>query len=241
MGIWNRSSSSSKDEREERPEVHWYSPRVLGPTFVLTSGFIGGFYVYRAYLRRVPNTLKIPDYFFRKRTMLGKVVSVGDADNFHFYHTPGGIFGGWGWLRHAPETNQRGLSGETIHVRLCGVDAPEASHFGKPAQPYSAEALEWLRGFVLGKRVRLTPLARDQYQRTVGDATIRTFWGRKNISAEMLKNGWAVVYESKVGSEFNGKEDLFRKLEAESRRKRIGIFQKGGKFESPGEYKRRTR
>jgi endonuclease YncB( thermonuclease family) len=58
------------------------------------------------------------------------------------------------------------LKGKTIHVRLAGVDAPEVrkilfmdpawsdgqdcwhplrqlAHFGKPAQPYSREALEW--------------------------------------------------------------------------------------------------
>jgi endonuclease YncB( thermonuclease family) len=182
----------------------------------------------------------MPDSFFRKRSLYGVVTSVGDADNFHFYHTPGGILGGWGWLRHVPKPGRRALlRGQTIHVRLCGVDAPEAAHFGKPAQKWSGEALTWLRSYVLRKRVRVLPLSRDQYGRTVAQATIWKWNGKRNISLEMLRNGWAVVYESKQGAEFNGQEDVYKKLEKQARRKRIGMFQQGTKnLVTPGEYKK---
>lgn len=146
---------------------------------------------------------------------------------------------GWGWLRKVPQTN-REAKGQTLHVRICGIDAPEGSHFGKPSQKYYKEALAWLREFVLGKRVRILPLARDQYGRTVAEAKIWTWTGRKNVGLEMVRHGWAVVYEAKTGAEFNGKEDQYRALEADAKRKRLGIFRRGAKhLETPAEYKRR--
>jgi endonuclease YncB( thermonuclease family) len=234
-------NNNKKEPPPKEPSSFRSYETIISSTVICTT-FIGGFYIYRAYFRRIPSANRIPDYFLRKRSMLGKVTSVGDADNFHFYHTPGGVFGGWGWLRHAPDINSRGLKDQTIHVRLCGVDAPEGAHFGKPAQMYSEESLEWLRSYILGRKVRIIPLARDQYQRVVSQATVWKLTGRKNISKEMLRNGWAVVYESRSGAEFNGYEEEFRYLELQSRRKKIGIFQKGIKhFVSPGEYKKASK
>ena len=48
-----------------------------------------------------------------------------------------------------------------------GVDAPEAAHFGKEAQPYAAEALNWLKAEVEGKRLWVQLIRRDQYGRIV--------------------------------------------------------------------------
>lgn len=227
-------------EEKDRAVPSVFSLEAAVPAAILTSTFLTGFYVYRQYLRRIPTSIRVPDKFLKRRSLFGVVTSVGDPDNFRFYHTPGGRLAGWGWLRPLPKTNKRGLGSQTLHVRLNGVDAPECAHFGKPAQPYADDALAWLRGFVLGKRVRIYPLSKDQYQRTVCEAKIWTWTGRKNISAEMLRNGWATVYEAKVGAEFNGHEDLFFQLEKDSKRKKRGIFKKGTKsFESPREYKRK--
>lgn len=225
-------------KKDEDKGISFFSFKVLLPTMILTGSAIGSFYIYRLYFRRIPISRKIPESFYRKRSMLGRVISVGDGDNFHFYHTPGGIFAGWGWLRHAPPVNARKMNGHTIHVRLNGVDAPEGAHFGRPAQKWCDEALQWLRSYILGRKVRIKPLAMDQYQRTVAEAIIWTWTGSRNVSAEMLKNGWGVVYEAKTGAEFNGKEEWFRKLEAVSRKKKIGMFQDGEKLVTPGQYKK---
>lgn len=48
-----------------------------------------------------------------------------------------------------------------------GVDAPEAAHFGKEAQPYAFEALNWLKGEIEGKRLWVQLIRRDQYGRIV--------------------------------------------------------------------------
>lgn len=49
------------------------------------------------------------------------------------------------------------------------MDAPELAHFGNPAQPHGKESLEWLTKTVLGKRLRVQVLRRDQYGRIVSD------------------------------------------------------------------------
>lgn len=240
------------------------SPSILIPTLTLTTSFLAAFYLYTTFLRRIPTSGQVPDSYLKRRSMFGYVTSVGDPDNFRFFHTPGGRLAGWGWLRPLPKLNQRGrgpaaragkspgllglrsqsppqsTTSQTLHVRLNGVDAPECAHFGKPAQPYSDEALAWLRSYLLGKRVRIFPLSKDQYQRTVCEARVWTWTGRKNVSAEMLRRGWATVYEAKSGVQFNGHEAAFRRLEGQAKRKRKGMFVNGeAGLETPREYKQK--
>lgn len=229
---------------------------------ILTGSCLTSFYLYRRYFRQIPTSALVPQSFFRKRRLFGLVTSVGDGDNFHFFHTPGGRALGWGWLRplfpvldkpNSKLSNYRLLNNtkrkinwsqktQTLHIRLAGVDAPECAHFGRPAQPFSSEALAWLRQFLLGRSVRILPLSHDQYGRTVAEVTIRggkwyNCWKTYNVSAEMLKAGWATVYEAKSGAEFNGRKALFIALEAEAKRKKKGIFVQGNKLVTPRQYK----
>lgn len=252
----SKREPAAKDSKSASESM--LSPQVVFSTTIVTSTILASVYFYKNYLRRIPNSSFIPPKYFRSRRLLGVVTSVGDGDNFHFFHTPGGLLAGWGWIRPIPEAVKKSNRGrkplakaencvkktvvkQTIHVRLNGVDAPECAHFGKPAQPYAQEALAWLRSTLLDRRVRLLPLAPDQYGRTVGEVHVQgnrwyNFFRKFNVSAEMLKNGWATLYEAKSGAEFNGRKALFQSLQAEAQRKRKGIFiQK--KFETPREYK----
>lgn len=52
------------------------------------------------------------------------------------------------------------------------MDAPELAHFGRPAQPYGAEALTYLRALILHRNVRVQLYRRDQYERVVGTAWV---------------------------------------------------------------------
>lgn len=70
-----------------------------------------------------------------------------------------------------------------------------------------------------------------------------TFW-RRDVSLQMLRDGWATVYEAKQGAEFGGEktEQKYRREEETAKRKGRGIWglaKKGGTFESPREYKRK--
>jgi endonuclease YncB( thermonuclease family) len=65
------------------------------------------------------------------------------------------------------ELSTPGLKDQTIHIRIAGVDAPEAAHFGRPAQPFAPEALAWLKNSIEGKTVYCQLIRRDQYSRIV--------------------------------------------------------------------------
>lgn len=128
-----------------------------------------------------------------------------------------------------------------IHVRLAGIDAPELPHFGRPAQPFSREALDWLTKYVLHKHVRAYVYRRDQYERVV--ASVYTWNGlfRRNVGLEMLKTGLATVYEAKTGAEFgDGLEEKYRETESWAKSNKRGMWAADPKaFESPRAYKTR--
>ncbi|KAE8145344.1 putative endonuclease lcl3 [Aspergillus avenaceus] len=251
------------NERKDPKNLNWENslnaidwaaftePRTLIPTVILTTGIVGALRFHRRYLRRFNDSVSISPTFYRKRSILGQVTSVGDGDGFRLYHTPGGRLAGWGWLpwKKVP-TSKKELKDKTISVRLAGVDAPERAHFGKPEQPYAREAHEWLTSYVLNRRVRVLVHRQDQYQRVVASAYVRRAldflpFRQRDISFEMLRRGLATVYEAKAGSEFGGPdlEAKYRKAESLAKQKGTGLW-KGyargkGNWESPREYKTR--
>ncbi|KAI1345218.1 SNase-domain-containing protein [Xylariaceae sp. FL0016] len=251
MTWWPFASKSSKDNDPSRRPVawsdslngtdwqHYKDPRTWVPTLLLTTTALVSVQLYRSYLRRIPGAVHVRPNFFRKRSLFGKVTSVGDGDNFHLFHTPGGRLTGWGWLRRVPQ-KRADLKNKTIPIRIAGIDAPECAHFGRPAQPFSTDALAWLSDYVLGRRVRARIYKRDQYDRIVATVFVRRFLIRRDVGLEMLKRGLATTYEAKTGAEFGGLEDKYKAAEAKAKAKQRGIW--GGKpqfFESPRDYKTR--
>jgi len=100
----------------------------------------------------------------RRPRIMGYVTAVNDGDNVRVAHVP--------LLRRPfgqPKLDKKVLLSEcTINVRLAGVDAPEAAHWGHEAQPYSKEAREYLSKITLNKFACVYPHRRDQYERIVG-------------------------------------------------------------------------
>jgi len=232
---------------------HYTSPQTLIACTLTTATTLALVRVYKTYLRRIPTAKHLKPGFFRRRGLYGYVTRVGDGDNFHLFHTPGGRFAGWGWFpgRKVQEFKQAELTGKTVRVRIAGVDAPEMAHFGKPAQPFGKEALEWLRGYLLGRYVRVKVFRPDQYERVVGMVSRRRWvvW-RTDVGLEMLRRGLATVYEAKFGSEFGGKEERYREAEKRAKEKGVGMWQEQGLMgkllgrskavETPREFKTRT-
>ena len=77
---------------------HYTDPRNIIPVVLLTSTCLLSARLYRSYLRRIPQAVSIRPSFWRRRSLFGKVTSVGDGDNFRIFHTPGGFLAGWGWI-----------------------------------------------------------------------------------------------------------------------------------------------
>jgi endonuclease YncB( thermonuclease family) len=226
--------------------TEYTSPDVLIPTAIMTSTILVGHRLYRLYLRRISGATRIGTSFWRKRSLLGRVTSVGDGDGFRLFHTPGGRLTGWDWLPWRKVPTGKHLKDQTISIRLAGVDAPETAHFGKPAQHGGQEALEWLTGYIHKRRVRAFVLKKDQYDRAVARVSVwRWFW-RRDVGLEMLKRGLATVYEAKTGVEFGGAEweRRYRKAEALAKKRGKGIWavrKNKDHWESPRDFKTRTK
>ncbi|KAL8834059.1 MAG: hypothetical protein Q9170_003951 [Blastenia crenularia] len=249
---WPWSSSSQKSDENPPPPLtdalresswdHYRDPRNLIPVVLLTTITLSLAAFYRSYLRRVPQAINIGSNFWHRRSLFGRVTSVGDADNFRLFHTPGGRLAGWEILpwRKVPGKSKE-LKEKTIHIRLAGIDAPEMAHFGKPAQPFSKEAFEFLNSYILHRRVRAYVYRRDQYDRAVATVYIRKWFLRRDVGLQMLKRGLAGVYEAKSGAEFGKLEEKYRRTEKWARGKRKGMWSGDMKrFESPRDYKTRT-
>lgn len=86
--------------------------RRWGPIGLTVIGTLAALGFWQQYLRRFSGATSVQESFFRRRTLFGKVTSVGDGDGFHLFHTPGGRLAGWGWLRKIPQTRAN-LKGNT--------------------------------------------------------------------------------------------------------------------------------
>ncbi|KAI4122994.1 MAG: hypothetical protein LQ338_005502 [Usnochroma carphineum] len=245
--------SSKAEDRTEEKSPSWADPanatdwsryrdpRNVVPVAILTGSTLLLSTFYRSYLKRIPQAINIAPSFWRKRSLFGRVTSVGDADNFRIFHTPGGRLAGWGWLpwRRVPKTSKE-LKDNTVHIRIAGIDAPELAHFGRPAQPFSKEAFDFLTSYILHRRVRAYIYKRDQYDRAVATVYVRKWLLRRDVGLQMLKRGLATVYEAKSGAEFGKLEDKYRSTEKWAKLKKKGMWSGNRKgYESPRDYKTR--
>ena len=122
----------------------------------------------------------------------GKVIKVSDGDTLTVL-TPKGHF---------------------ISVRLYGVDCPEARQNG------GSEATEFTRSLAFMEEVRLTPMSKDQYGRTV--AVVHLKDGR-NLNEELLKSGHAWLYTSYCHESFCA---AWKMLEQKAKQEKKGLWAK---------------
>ncbi len=107
------------------------------------------------------------------------------------------------------------------HVRMLGIDAPEAGFGNKPREDFSAEATDWLRDRIEGREValRIDYPKTDRYGRTLAwvfeaDGTL--------VNQQMLSAG-----RVKLLAAFGLPVDLeptLRQAESEARIRRIGLW-----------------
>ena len=122
---------------------------------------------------------------------------------------------------------QHVIDGDTLvlrdgrHVRMLGIDAPEAGFHGKSPEPFSVEATDWLRDRIEGREValRIDYPKTDRYGRTLAwvfepDGTL--------VNAQMLSAG-----RVKLLADFGLPADLepaLRQAESEARIRKIGLW-----------------
>ncbi|CAI9629321.1 unnamed protein product [Alternaria burnsii] len=223
----------------------------LQRSWTIGQARFAGVRLYKTYLRRIPTVNHIKPRYYRRKGIFGQVTSVGDADNFRLFHTPGGRIAGWGILPWKKVPSKReDLVRQTLHIRIAGVDAPELAHWGREAQPFAKEAHGWLINLIHTRRVRAYIYRRDQYDRIVAQVFVRRWFFKKDVGLEMLRAGLATVYEAKTGAEFGTAEEKYRAAEKKARESKVGMWAKPSfaqrlvgtsskTLESPREYKNR--
>lgn len=125
------------------------------------------------------------------------------------------------------------IRGETIRIRLYGVDAPEGKQTCEDATARrylcgsrAADALSEIVG--RNGRVTCAEEERDRYGRIV--AVCRA--NGRDINAEMIRQGWAVEYKQYSDGRYADEE-------AEARKAKRGLW--SGKFIEPWEWRRGER
>ena len=107
------TSPNNNDPWHKTALSHLTQPSVLLSSAGLTLASLGAIRVYKRHLRRLTSIGHIKPEDFRRKSIFGKVTSVGDGDNFRLYHTPGGRWAGWGWGRRVPEKREE-LKDQTV-------------------------------------------------------------------------------------------------------------------------------
>ena len=114
-------------------------------------------------------------------------------------------------------------SGEKIKVRVADIDCPETT------QAYGLEAKEFVMNQVKGKVVELVIIDTDRYGRKVA----RVLYGGKDLSEELVRNGYAWHYK-----QYSSDKQL-AKLEQEARVKKLGLWKDPSPV-APWEFRKRN-
>ncbi len=126
------------------------------------------------------------------------------------------------------------------------MDCPELQKKSTdpPSQPFAQEAKEYTTQLVLGKRVKVTLLSKDQYGRAIGKVEtprpVVPFLKSKDISMELVRNGLATIYTGR-GAEYVGNKDVLQQMETEARKRKRGIWSQGDDMVSPSNFKRQQK
>jgi len=182
--------------------------------------------------RRIRTALDINSADLEKhRVFRGKVVAVSDGDTLRIRHRP------W-WVRLMPMPKNVHKADQSIAVRVGAVDCPEVAHFGKKDQPFAQDAKKFTTEKLLGKRVRMRALVRDQYGRLVASITYGPWFARRSLAKELIQKGLAVVYRQTGAEEgYEGKGKMYDQLEKKAKEQKRGLWSQGEDLVMPSEYK----
>ena len=170
------------------------------------------------------------EYFSDHKVIFGRVERVVDGDTIRVRHCP---------LTCSERDKNTKLSDSTLTIRMYGIDSPEL-HKQKsdpPSQPFAEEAKEFTSSLVLDKIVQIKLLEKDKYSRAVGK--VQTIL-QQDVSLELAERGLATMYKG-VGADYDGKREVFEALQADAKRKKLGVWSLGDQMVSPAEFKRQQK
>ncbi len=117
-------------------------------------------------------------------------------------------------------------NGEKIRIRLYGIDCPELK-----GEPFGRKAKKYTRDMVLGKLVKIEPVDRDRYGRTVAWVEV----DGRNLNHELLKTGLAWWYWK-----YAPNDSTLQTLEESARRQNVGVWSQPNPI-PPWEWRKKMR
>jgi micrococcal nuclease len=122
-----------------------------------------------------------------------------------------------------------------LRIRMFGIDAPETPKGAKfPGQPFGAEAEDYLKQLVAGKRVKVEIYQVDRYKRLLSTV----FLDGKDINLAMIEAGLAEVYRGPESG--NPYKEPYQAAEEAARSVKKGMWTQGDRDESPRAYRKRV-
>lgn len=100
-------------------------------------------------------------------------------------------------------------AGETIRIRLHGIDAPEHG------QRFNRESAAYVKGVVGGRKVRIRRVDVDQFERLIGEIWL----GDQRVNGEIVRAGFAWHYR-----QYAGDDSELAQAEAEARHQGRGLW-----------------
>ncbi len=123
-----------------------------------------------------------------------------------------------------------------IKVRLVGIDTPETKkRKNKPGQPFGQKAKKFLARMVLNKQVFIKGYGTGPYNRILAVVYV----GKKNVNLELIKAGYAEVYQGKPPKGFDLSPYLA--VEAQAKSQRRGMWSQGDKYISPKNWRKKNK
>ena len=124
-------------------------------------------------------------------------------------------------------------NGKRIRVRLVGIDSPEVPKGeNKPGQPFNQKSIKYLSWLILNETIEIKSYGIDSYGRILGVVNNEG----KNINLEMVKEGYAEVYQGRSPDDFDLAQ--YKSAEIEAREAQKGIWVQGEKYISPFVWRR---
>lgn len=128
----------------------------------------------------------------------------------------------------------KGTAEREIKVRLVGIDAPEMGKKIKMGQPFGEESKKHLNSLVQNKEITLKSYGADIFKRELGEL----YLNGKNINVQMVKDGYAEVYQGKAPAGMD--KESYLAAETTAKKEKLGIWNVNG-YQSPKVFRARKK